>query len=50
MTNTTTVDTKLQAQVCEWALPFAELNNQFVGKMDVLLDQTICQQGELQYR
>ena len=37
---------KLQAQVHKWALLFAELNNQVVGKTDVLLDQTICQQGK----
>ena len=46
MINTTTVDTKLQTQVREWAAPFLELSKQVVGKTNVLLDQSTCQQGE----
>jgi 2',3'-cyclic-nucleotide 2'-phosphodiesterase (5'-nucleotidase family) len=34
MTNTTAVDTKLQAQVREWAAPFLELSKEVVGKTD----------------
>jgi len=46
MINTTAVDTKLQTQVREWAAPFLELSRQVVGKTNVLLDQSTCQQGE----
>jgi len=46
MTNTTTVDEKLQIQIREWAIPFIEYSNQVVGKTDVLLDQSTCLRGE----
>ena len=46
MTNTTAVDTKLQAQVRERALPPIELSKQVVGKTDALLDESTCQAGE----
>jgi 5'-nucleotidase len=46
MTNTTAVDTRLQAQICEWAIPFIEFSKQVVGGTNVLLDQTTCQAGE----
>lgn len=46
MINTTAVDAKLQAQVTEWAIPFANLSNEVVGKTNVLLDQTTCQAKE----
>jgi len=46
MINTTIVDTKLQAQVREWAAPFLEFSKQVVGKTNVLLNKSTCQQGE----
>jgi len=46
MINTTAVDKKLQAQVREWAIPFAEFARQVVGRTEVLLDRSTCQQGE----
>lgn len=46
MINTTTVDAQLQAQIREWAIPFIEFSKQVVGKTEVLLDQSNCQQGE----
>ena len=44
--NTTAADAKLEAQVREWAIPFIEYSKQVVGKTNVLLDQSVCQQGE----
>ena len=46
MTNVTAVDTKLQAQIREWGIPFSKFMKRVVGKTNVLLDQSHCQQGE----
>ena len=46
MTNVTAVDTKLQAQIREWAIPFGGFLKKPVGKTNVFLNHSHCQEGE----
>lgn len=46
LTNATKQDEDLQRQVKEWRGPFEKFAAEVMGKSEVVLDQTTCQQGE----
>lgn len=46
MTNTTSQDAKLEAEIVEWAGAFKAFSDEKVGESTVLLDQTTCQKME----